>query len=281
MAGVTAHDQLFSSTSLTLQQHQVRSELRKVNPRKASGPDGVLGKVLSLCADQLLGIFTKIFNLSLTQAIITTCLKSSVIIPVPKTTTDCSLNSFRPGALRDQSCATSRPTSLRHLIPIRCTEDAIVIALHTAFSHLEHAGNYVRLLFIDYSSAFNTIIPDILINKLMDLQLRPSTCAWIKDFLTNRPQTVKFGSHISSSLTLSTGSPQGCVLSPLLYALYTYECVPSYPSNKIIKFGDDTTIVGLISGGDEMAQRRGAAFNRLVHSKSSSVKHHKNQGGHY
>lgn len=84
------------------------------------------------------------------------------------------------------------------------------------------------------------------------MQLPPSTCAWIKDFLTNRPQTVKFGSHVSSSLTLSTGSPQGCVLSPLLYALYTYDCVPTY---KIIKFADDTTVVGLISGWDETAYR--------------------------
>ncbi len=66
---------------------------------------------------------------------------------------------------------------------------------------------------------------------------------------------MKFGSHVSSSLTLSTGSPQGCVLSPLLYALYTYDCVSTHPTNKIIKFADDTTVVGLISGGDETAYR--------------------------
>ena len=47
------------------------------------------------------------------------------------------------------------------------TEDAIAITLHSTLSHLEHPGNYVRLLFIDVSSAFNTIIPDILINKLL------------------------------------------------------------------------------------------------------------------
>ncbi len=45
------------------------------------------------------------------------------------------------------------------------------------------------------------------------------------------------------------------MLSPLLYALYTYDCVPTHPTNKIIKFADDTTVVGLISGGDETAYR--------------------------
>ncbi len=83
---LTAPPPTFSSTSLTLQQHQVRSELLKVNTRNASGPDGVPGKGLSVCADQLLGFLTKILNLSLTKAVIPTCLKMlSVIIPVSKT----------------------------------------------------------------------------------------------------------------------------------------------------------------------------------------------------
>ncbi|KAM3849707.1 uncharacterized protein ACN63O_020561 [Diretmus argenteus] len=61
------------------------------------------------------------------------------------------------------------------------------------------------------------------------------------------------GRHISSSLNLSTGSLQGCVLRPLLYSLYTYDCTPVHSNNSIIKFSDDTTVVGLISGGDESA----------------------------
>uniref|UniRef100_A0A3B3DDJ9 Reverse transcriptase domain-containing protein n=1 Tax=Oryzias melastigma TaxID=30732 RepID=A0A3B3DDJ9_ORYME len=111
------------------------------------------------------------------------------------------------------------------------------------------------MLFVDFSSAFNTIIPDILIPKLIDLGLPPPTCSWIKDFLVNRPQQVKLGQHLSSVRTLSIGSPQGCVLSPLLYSLYTSDCSPSHPENLIIKFADDTTVVGLITGGNETAYR--------------------------
>ncbi len=111
----TAPPPTFSSTSLTLQQHQVRSELRKVNTRKASEPDGVPGKVLSVCADQLSGILIKILNLSLTKAIIPTCLKMSVVIPVSKTTTDCSLNSFRPIALTSVLMKCFERLVLRHI----------------------------------------------------------------------------------------------------------------------------------------------------------------------
>ena len=66
----------------------------------------------------------------------------------------------------------------------RPTGDAISIALHTALSHLDKNNNYVRMLFIDYSSAFNTIVPTKLITKLRTLGLNTSLSTWILDFLT-------------------------------------------------------------------------------------------------
>ena len=45
------------------------------------------------------------------------------------------------------------------------------------------------------------------------------------------------------------------MLSPTLYSLYTHDCTPVHSTNTIIKFADDTTVVGLISGGDEFAYR--------------------------
>ncbi len=254
----------------TIQEYRVRSVLRAVNPRKAAGPDGVTGRVLKECADQLSAVFTKIFNLSLSTATIPSCLKSAIIIPLLKKTAISSLNDYRPVALTPVIMKCFERLVQQHIkasLPDtfdpyqfayrtnRSTEDAIATALHTALLHLEHPGSYVRMLFIDYSSAFNTVLPDRLVAKLLDLGFSPSICHWIKDFLTNRPQTVRLGSHFSSTLTLSTGAPQGCVLSPLLYILYTHDCISIHPTNTIIKFADDTTIVGLISGGDETVYR--------------------------
>ena len=72
--------------------------------------------------------------------------------------------------------------------PNRSTDDTISIALHTALSHLDKRGNsYVRMLFIDYSSAFNTIDPSKLISSLGTLGLNPSLCKWILDFVTGHP----------------------------------------------------------------------------------------------
>uniref|UniRef100_A0A8C7YZR7 Reverse transcriptase domain-containing protein n=1 Tax=Oryzias sinensis TaxID=183150 RepID=A0A8C7YZR7_9TELE len=240
--------------SLRVEEHEVRRTLRSVNPRKAVGPDGITGQVLKDCADQLAGVFTKIFNRSLHQSIVPPCLKSSTIVPLPKTSTITGLKDYRPVALTPiitkcfeklvrnhiTSCLPSTLDSYQFAYRAnRSTEDAITTTLHTALSHLEQPGSCVRLLFVDFSSAFNTILPHRLVSKLEALGLPTSTCLWILDFLTARPQRVRVGSHTSTALTLSTGSPQGCVLSPLLYTLYTQDCTSTHPSNTIIKFADD------------------------------------------
>ncbi len=124
----------------------------------------------------------------------------------------------------------------------RSTDDAIAFTLHTALSHLENKNTYVRMLFVDYSSAFNTIVSATLVAKLQTLGLNRSLCSWILDFLTGRSHVVRMGNNTSSPLTLNTGAPQGCVLSPLLYSMYTHDCTATHSSNVIVKFADDTTV---------------------------------------
>ncbi len=109
---------------------------------------------------------------------------------------------------------------------------------------------------MDFSSAFNTIIPDTLQNKLTQLSVPTSVCQWITSFLTDRQQLVRLGTFSSNTCTISTGAPQGCVLSPLLFSLYTNDCTSKDPSVKLLKFADDTTLIGLIQDGDESAYRQ-------------------------
>ena len=129
------------------------------------------------------------------------------------------------------------------------------MGLHYVLQHLDRPGSYVRILFVDFSSAFNTIILSLLQPKLTQLSVPTSVCQWITSFLTDRQQLVRLGKFSSSTLTISTGAPQGCVLSPLLFSLYTNDCTSKDPSVKLLKFADDTTVIGLIQDGDESAYR--------------------------
>ncbi len=258
---------------ITVSEDEVRRELRRVNVRKAAGPDGITGRVLRSCADQLACLFTSIFNESLATSVVPTSFKKSVIIPVPKNSKPSCLNDYRPVALTltvmkvferllKKHICSSIPATLDPLQfayrPNRSTDDAISQVLHSSLTHIDSKnGNYVRLLFIDYSSAFNTIVPTKLAVKLSDLGLNTSLCDWIQDFLTGRPQVVKMGQFTSNSITLNVGAPQGYVLSPLLYSLYTHDCVSSHSSTSIVQFADLliylNLVLGLISNNDETA----------------------------
>ncbi|KAK1804667.1 hypothetical protein P4O66_020056, partial [Electrophorus voltai] len=254
---------------LCLTAADVRRILCGVNPWKAAGPDNILGHVLRECADQLADVLTDIFNISLSCAVVPTCFKTTTIVPVPKKPTVSCLNDYRPIALTSIIMKCFERLLMRHiksqLLPSldalqfayrsNCsTDDAISTTLHLALTHLDKKGTYIRMLFIDFSPAFNTIVPQHLIGKLSLLGLNTSLCNWILDFLTGRPQSVWIGSSTSNTTTMSTGAPQGSILSPLLFTLLTHDCAEMHSLNHI-KFADDTTVVGLINKDNKSAYR--------------------------
>ena len=68
--------------------------------------------------------------------------------------------------------------------------------------------------------------------------------------------------YISDVLTTNTGAPQGCVLSPVLFTIYTADCRIREASNLQIKFADDTSLSGLLRNSDDTEYRK--AVDELV-----------------
>ncbi|KAK3521403.1 hypothetical protein QTP70_004350 [Hemibagrus guttatus] len=241
---ISQHSQSITCFSFSLEEKSeddVRQIFLKQKRRKAPGPDCVTPACLKSCADQLAFIFSQIFNRSLELCEVPACFKlfERLVLAYLKNIT---------GPLLDPQQFAYRAN--------RSVDDAVNLGLHFILQHLDKSGTYVRLLFVDFSSAFNTIIPTLLQTKLTQLSVPSSICQWIASFLTDRHQLVKLGKFTSYSRTTSTGAPQGCVLSPLLFSLYTNDCTSTDPSVKLQKFADDTTVIGLIQDGDESAYRQ-------------------------
>ena len=85
-------------------------------------------------------------------------------------------------------------------------------------------GKVTLLGMLDIRAAFDTVDHDILIMRLETMYgISGSVVKWIKSFISDRCQSVSFTNSTSTSVNLQCGVPQGSVLGPLLYILYTAE----------------------------------------------------------
>ncbi|KAK7913293.1 hypothetical protein WMY93_013504 [Mugilogobius chulae] len=199
-------------------------------------------RLLKSCADELCGVMGHVFNMSLKLRVVPQLWKTSCVVPVPKTPHAKDLSSFRPVALTSHLMKTLERLVLGHLRstvssaldPLQFAyrpgigvEDAVIFLLHRSLSHLEKPGCAVRILFFDFSSAFNTIQPLLLRDKLETAGVDCDLAEWILDYLTNRPQFVRARDYFRHNT-------DSCVLQ---------------------KFSDDSAIIGLITDDDDAEYR--------------------------
>ena len=149
---------------------------------------------------------------------------------MPKIAKTSTLNDYRPVALTSVVMKVLERWVLKHLKsstndvldPLqfayrrkRSVDDAVSLAFHYALPHLECPNTYARVLYVDYSWAFNSVVPEKLFHKLQSLSVERSLCYWILDIFLRRPQVVRTGDTMSDTIVLSRGSPQGCYPSRL------------------------------------------------------------------
>ena len=264
-----------NDTAFEIKQHEVQKSFSKLKPNKACGPDGLSPKILKICSKELSYIYSIIFNMSLKLCKIPTIWKTSKIIPVPKSNSVKQMNDLRPVALTSVAMKCMEKIVLNNIMPIcqphldpfqfaykskRSVEDAILFFTNNIYKHLDTPKCYVRTLFIDFSSAFNTIQPHLLIPKLIDFGIPNSISLWILDFLIERPQFVFLklsnSNFQSSTLITNTGAPQGTVLAPILFSIYTNDCTANYDNIPIIRYADDTSIQALVKNDNDLLNYR-------------------------
>ncbi len=231
------------------------------------GSDNIGGIVLKHCAEQLAPVFTDIFKSFFDLNKVPTLWKTSTIVPVPKNPRPTAPNDFQPIALTSLVMKCFERLVKRYFIlqtqhlmdPLqfayqasRGVESAILTLLHLLHTHLEKPKAHAKILFVDFSSAFNNIQPSILTDILStEFFLEPGLISWIVDFLSFRIQQVRVGMSLSNKMITCKGSPQGCVLSSLLFILYTNSCTSTFTNRHLIKYADDTALVSLLHDDEE------------------------------
>ena len=242
---------------------EVLKSLDSIKIGKAAGPDGIGSSVIKLCKEPLAPVLCRIYQKSLDSAYIPKIWKTSEVVPAPKKNPPKCNNDYRPIALTAIMMKCLEKIVKNHLTvqvkpytdnyqfaytAHRCVEDATLSLTDFVLHHVDKPNNarqkkFIKILFVDFSSAFNTIQPHIMMQKLINMNVNPSLILWIESFLTDRPQYVKFNDVKSDVVITNTGAPQGCVLSPVLFTLYTSDCKCNHDSNRLFKYADDTALV--------------------------------------
>ena len=159
------------------------------------------------CATQMCQVFSLLFSWSLRECFVPKLWKTSVTCPVPKNNRPASLNDYRPVALTPIVMKSFERLILKSILsyvsprldpfqfayePNRSTDDVTLTVLQNAYSHLEKPGSLVRILFVDFSSALNTIQSHLMAQKLLTYSVSSRLTLWITRFLVNRFHSVHF-----------------------------------------------------------------------------------------
>ena len=124
---------------------------------------------------------------------------------------------------------------------------------------------YSSCIFIDYSKAFDTIDHNILLRKLEIYGLDTKSIDFMKSYLTNRHQLINIKNEFSNYTKLRCGIPQGSILGPLLFIIYTNDIFLEVNAGEhIYMYADDTLLLNPGKHELEAVQNSQNCFNKII-----------------
>jgi len=231
--------------------------LSHLDLRKSTGSDGVPARLLREGALYLSSPVFRIFSQSITTRRFPACWKLADVTPVPKCKNP-SVKDFRPISLTPVLSKLLESLVLKSMSPELfplfgasqhafrkhgSTESALVKIHDCVTEYLDVPNvNAVRMTCLDLSKAFDRVLHNKLINRLISCNINRGFVSWLIDFLLNRVQRLKLGNIFGPVHCVPSGIPQGSILGPTLFSCFMGSLSVSSDST-IVLYADDLTLV--------------------------------------
>ena len=265
-----------------------------LSPDKSCDLDPIPTSLLKQCISVLSPVITSIINLSLLSGSFPDNFKHSVIKPLLKKANldKESLSNYRPVSnLSYISKLTEKIVKIqltKHLdghslfnahqsaYTKSHSTETVLLSIHDYLIRAMGHQKVTGLCLLDLSAAFDTIDHQILLDRLSSwFGIGGSVLSWVHSYLTSRTFSVSTNKQLSPPSPVSYGVPQGSVLGPLLFIMYTTPLSHLIKSHNINHhlYADDTQLYIAIEPTDfrSASSTLSSTFQAISHCMSSNM----------
>ena len=266
-------------------QSSVRRALKQLDSSKATGPDGIPSRVLKACSSELAYPLAVLFRQSFHMGVQPSSWKTAQVVPIHKKSSKSHAKNYRPISLLPIMSKVMESIVNRHLVNFVEREAVLSVrqfgfrrglgasdlltALQYEWNLVTNRGGVAKILAADIAGAFDKVSHSGVLYKAQCYGITGRLLTWLTSYLSDRLIRTVVAGQSSASHRITAGVPQGSILGPTLFLLYTNDAEDSLPPGvHLAVYADDTTMYHLLQARTDI-ERASATLQTAVDALSN------------